>query len=53
MHVLGVAAPMAGDLAEARDVMSRRIALARHTGNLYLLAGAAGLTTLAVRNRRG
>ena len=34
MHVLGVAAQMAGDLLEARDVMSRRIALGRETGNL-------------------
>jgi tetratricopeptide (TPR) repeat protein len=34
MHVLAVAAQMAGDLQEARDMMTRRIALARETGNL-------------------
>jgi len=33
MHVLAVAAQMAGDLAEARELMSRRIELARETGN--------------------
>ncbi|HKQ18626.1 MAG TPA: tetratricopeptide repeat protein [Candidatus Eisenbacteria bacterium] len=34
MHVLAVAAQMAGDLQEARAVMRRRIELARETGNL-------------------
>jgi tetratricopeptide (TPR) repeat protein len=34
MHVLAVAAQMAGDLHEARDMMKQRIALARETGNL-------------------
>lgn len=34
MHVLGVAAQMAGDFLEARDVMRQRIALAREMGNL-------------------
>lgn len=34
MHVLAVAAQMAGDLQEARAVMRQRIALARETGNL-------------------
>lgn len=42
MHVLGVAAQMAGDLLEARDVMSRRIALARHTGDLYTVSSECG-----------
>jgi tetratricopeptide (TPR) repeat protein len=34
MHVLAVAAQMAGDLFEARDVMRQRIELAREAGNL-------------------
>lgn len=34
MHVLAVAAQMAGDLLEARDIMRQRIELARETGNL-------------------
>ena len=34
MHVLAAAAQMAGDLIEARELMSARIALARETGNL-------------------
>ena len=42
MHVLGVAAQMAGDLVEARDVMSRRIALARQTGDLYSVSSECG-----------
>lgn len=42
MHVLAVAAQMAGDLLEARDLMSRRIALAREAGNLAVISSEAG-----------
>lgn len=38
MHVLAVAAQMAGDLQEACDVMRQRIALARETGNLATIS---------------
>jgi len=34
IHVLGVAAQMAGDLVEARDWMNQRIEIAREMGNL-------------------
>jgi hypothetical protein len=34
MHVLGVAAQMAGELDEARGYMSERLALAREEGNV-------------------
>jgi hypothetical protein len=34
MHVLAVAAQMAGNFLEARELMSARIALAREMGNL-------------------
>jgi hypothetical protein len=33
MHVLAVAAQMAGDFEEARTLMAQRIAAARETGN--------------------
>jgi non-specific serine/threonine protein kinase len=38
MHVLAVAAQMAGDFLEARDLMRQRIALARETGNLATIS---------------
>ena len=38
MHVLAVAAQMAGDLPEARDLMRQRIALGRETGNLATIS---------------
>lgn len=38
MHVLAVAAQMAGDLLEARDVMRQRITLAREMGNLATIS---------------
>jgi ATP/maltotriose-dependent transcriptional regulator MalT len=38
MHVLGAAAQMAGDLLEAREVMSQRIALGRELGNLAIVS---------------
>ena len=38
MHVLAVAAQMAGDLQEAQEMMMQRIALARETGNLHTVS---------------
>ena len=42
MHVLGVAAQMAGDFVEAREVMGRRIGLARGAGDLYTISSECG-----------
>ena len=42
MHVLAVAAQMAGDLHEARDLMIQRIAFAREAGNLAVISSEAG-----------
>lgn len=41
MHVLGVAAQMAGNLDEARELMSRRIALGREQGDLVIVYSEA------------
>lgn len=49
MHVLGVAAQMAGDFLEARDVMSWRIALAREMGNLATVSSEAGNLSMVER----
>jgi non-specific serine/threonine protein kinase len=49
MHVLGVAAQMAGDLVEAREVMSRRIALAREKGNLATVSIESGNLSMVER----
>jgi len=49
MHVLGVVAQMAGDLSEARDLMSRRIALAREEGNLATVSAEAGNLSMVER----
>ena len=49
MHVLGVAAQMAGDFLEARDLMSRRIALAREEGNLATISSEAGNLSMVER----
>jgi non-specific serine/threonine protein kinase len=49
MHVLGVAAQMAGDLLEARELMSRRIALAREQGNLATISSEAGNLSMVER----
>ena len=38
MHVLAVAAQMAGDFLEARDMMRQRIDLARESGNLAVIS---------------
>jgi tetratricopeptide (TPR) repeat protein len=49
MHVLGVAAQMAGDLIEAREVMAQRIALGRETGNLAIVSSEAGNLSMVER----
>jgi tetratricopeptide (TPR) repeat protein len=49
MHVLGVAAQMAGDFLEAREVMSERIALAREMGNLATIASESGNLSMVER----
>ena len=41
LHLLGVGAQMAGDLLEARDWMTQRLALVRATGNQFLIASEA------------
>jgi tetratricopeptide (TPR) repeat protein len=49
MHVLGVAAQMAGDYPEAREVMAYRIALARERGNLTTVSSEAGNLSMVER----
>jgi non-specific serine/threonine protein kinase len=49
MHVLGVAAQMGGDFKEAKDVMSRRIALAREKGDLYTISSEGGNLSMVER----
>ena len=49
MHVLGVAAQMAGDFLEARAVMSQRIARARERGNLAPVSSEAGNLSMVER----
>jgi non-specific serine/threonine protein kinase len=49
MHVLGVAAQMAGDLLEAREVMSQRIALGREMGNLVTVSIESGNLSMVER----
>ena len=49
MHVLGVAAQMAGDFLEARALMSERIALARELGNLATVSSEAGNLSMVER----
>jgi tetratricopeptide (TPR) repeat protein len=41
IHLLGVGAQIAGDLLEARDWMTQRLALVRATGNQLLIASEA------------
>jgi tetratricopeptide (TPR) repeat protein len=41
LHLLGVGAQIAGDLLEARDWMTQRLALVRGTGNPLLIASEA------------
>jgi tetratricopeptide (TPR) repeat protein len=49
MHVLGVAAQMSGDLLEARDLMSQRIALAKEQGNLVVVSSESGNLSMVER----
>jgi len=49
LHVLGVAAQMAGDFLEARDLMSQRIALAREEGNYATISSEAGNLSMVER----
>src|SRR5262245_53182143 len=49
MHVLGVAAQMAGDFDEAREFMTKRIALAREAGNLATVSSEAGNLSMVER----
>jgi non-specific serine/threonine protein kinase len=49
IHVRGVAAQMAGDFLEAREVMSRRIALAREMGNLATVSSESGNLSMVER----
>jgi non-specific serine/threonine protein kinase len=41
LHLLGVGAQIAGDLLEAREWMTQRLALVRATGNQFLIASEA------------
>jgi tetratricopeptide (TPR) repeat protein len=41
LHLLGVGAQIAGDLPEARDWMTQRLALVRATGNEFLIGSEA------------
>jgi non-specific serine/threonine protein kinase len=49
MHVLAVAAQMAGDLLEARDIMRQRIDLAREEGNVVIVSSESGNLSMVER----
>jgi hypothetical protein len=49
MHVLAVAAQMAGDLIEAGDLMRQRIAIGRETGNFATISSEAGNLSMVER----
>ena len=49
LHLLGVGAQIAGDLAEARDWMTQRLALVREAGNEFLIASEAGNLSMVER----
>ena len=49
LHVLGVAAQMAGDFEEARDAMTRRIAMGREIGNLAMVSVELGNLSMVER----
>ena len=49
VHVLGVAAQMAGDLEEAASYMNERLALARASGNYAAVASEAGNLAIVER----
>jgi hypothetical protein len=49
VHVLGVAAQMSGDLLEARELMTERMALARELGSYAGVASEAGNLSMVER----
>jgi hypothetical protein len=49
LHLLGVGAQIAGDLPEARDWMTQRLALVRSQGNQFLTASEAGNLSMVER----
>ena len=49
LHLLGVGAQIAGDLLEARDWMTRRLALVRSLGNEFLIASEASNLSMVER----
>ena len=49
LHLLGVGAQIAGDLLEAREWMTRRLALVRATGNEFLIASEASNLSMVER----
>ena len=49
LHLLGVGAQIAGDLVEARDWMTQRLALVRATGNDFLIASEASNLSMVER----
>jgi tetratricopeptide (TPR) repeat protein len=49
LHLLGVGAQIAGDLPEARDRMTQRLALVRSTGNDFLVASEASNLSMVER----
>ena len=49
LHLLGVGAQIAGDLPEARDWMTERLALVRRQGNDFLIASEAGNLSMVER----
>jgi len=52
LHLLGVGAQIAGDLLEARDWMTQRLALVRATGNELLIASEASNLSMVERQLR-
>ena len=49
LHLLGVGAQIAGDLTEARDWMTQRLALVRARGNEFLIASEAANLSMVER----
>lgn len=49
LHLLGVGAQIAGDLPEARDWMTQRLALVRAAGNEFLVASEAANLSMVER----
>jgi tetratricopeptide (TPR) repeat protein len=49
LHLLGVGAQIAGDLVDARDWMTKRLALVRASGNEFLIASEASNLSMVER----